>query len=95
MTRRPVTISNDELATDALASWGRLNELMSKLTQPQVAYLLMTELYGGRRDQFIKRLHQRLARMRTVHELKQLRQLPVELKPSLHDHDLDWLLTEL
>ena len=83
------SLQGAQLVEKSLTSgWVHLNNILSHLSRKQVATLLWHEVNNGRRDQFVKRLHQRLARIRTNDELKQLR--------KARDPDaIDWLKQEV
>lgn len=78
----------------ALPNWQTLNHVLGHLTRRQVAVLLVAELRANRRDNLVVRLHQRLARLRTSDESKQLLKMG-DLPASLIGAGLGWLQEEL
>lgn len=58
---------------DTLASWKKLNSKISSLTEKEIEELLQIERANKRRAMIIKRLHQRLTKLRTTREREQLR----------------------
>lgn len=57
---------------DILRSWRKLNETLLQLTEEEVEHLLAVERANKRRSMIIKRLHQRLNKLRTNRERKEL-----------------------
>lgn len=88
-------VDQAELATTALANWALTNAVLMKLNRRQVANLLWAELRGKRRRNIVRRLHQRLCRLRALDEegaLAQGREFPNE---QSFLHSLDWLRREV
>lgn len=56
----------------ALASWRQLNEEIAKLTEQDLVQLLRLESGGRRRRMVLRRLHQRLTRLRATRERREL-----------------------
>jgi hypothetical protein len=88
------SVSDAELVETALPNWQTLNTVLGNLSRRQVAVLLAHEFIGQRRDPILKRLHQRLARLRAIDEFKEMR-LTKEVPASLSDIDMGWLTVEL
>jgi hypothetical protein len=63
-------------AVTALASWRALNEIIGELSETEVAQLLVVERANKRRPNVVKRLHQRLTRLRMKRERAELRRNP-------------------
>ena len=61
---------------DTLVSWKKLNSKISSLTEKEIEELLQIERANKRRAMIIKRLHQRLTKLRTTREREQLRVNP-------------------
>jgi arsenate reductase-like glutaredoxin family protein len=59
-----------------LASWRTLNEAIARLTEADLARLLRLERANKRRPMVIKRLHQRLNKLRVAREREELRKDP-------------------
>ena len=71
----------------ALRNIAYLNAVLTRLTRRQIAELIAVELAGGRRKPILKRLHQRLCRLRAYEEyaeLRQARHAPVWVKREAH-----------
>ncbi len=60
----------------ALKSWRSLNSVITQLTERELDRALSLERSNDRRPNVIKRLHQRLNRLRVNRELKQLLRRP-------------------
>lgn len=88
MPSRKKKIVDDQLIDEALRGWHTLNPMLPKLSRRQVARLLEAELQGSRRASIVKRLYQRLARVRANEEFKQL------VAVKRHGR-LEWLTREL
>lgn len=56
----------------ALGSWHTLNAVIGGLTESELESLLKNEVENKRRPMIIKRLHQRLNRVRITRERKEL-----------------------
>ena len=81
---------NDAMLIEEILSRGlnNLNNNMADLTRRAVAVLLAHEVNTKRRDDYVKRLHQRLASLRRNDELKQLRK-------AQDTNAIDWLKQEV
>lgn len=78
----------EELIPIALTNWVRFNRILVRLTRKQVARLLEFELIAGeRRPTFVKRMHQRLVRLRSMEESRFIDEL-VAKKGMLGHKDL-------
>ena len=67
---------NAPSVAQALRSWKALNEVLMKLDEPAVERALRIERSNKRRDNIIRRLHQRLSRLRAIRERDELRRSP-------------------
>ena len=63
-------------SSSALASWKVLNEKIAQLTESDLAQLLQLERANKRRPMVIRRLHQRLNKLRVAREREELRKDP-------------------
>lgn len=63
-------------AENALASWRALNAQLAKLSEREVGRLLTVERANKRRPNILKRLHQRLTRLRAARERDELKRNP-------------------
>lgn len=61
---------------EPLASWKKLNEQISKLAEKDLEGLLKIERANKRRAMIIKRLHQRINKLRVTREREELRKNP-------------------
>lgn len=82
-------VTDVELIETALGNWATLNAILADISRRQTAVLLEAELRGANREVIIKRIHQRLARLRTNAELKEL------LKTKHDGHVPQWVAEEL
>lgn len=77
-------LSKDELDA-ALTSWHSVNKVISEMSENDVRNALNRELVNNRREAVVKRLHQRLTKLRARREftelLDALEDTPVFLKP--------------
>lgn len=74
------------MKTGVLDNWRTINQVLMTLTRKEVVQLIMLERESHRRARILKRLHQRLCRLRAIEEEKSL------LKPGKHPL---WLHEEL
>jgi hypothetical protein len=94
-------VSDSELVEMALGSWATMNAVLTKLTRRQLAVLIKSELEFKRRPDIIKRLYQRLTRVRARSELAALLTANARLVEGdnstdvLTTHGLTWLYEEL
>lgn len=65
-------VTDSELVDMALGSWATMNAVLTKLTRRQLAILIKAELEFKRRPDILKRLYQRLTRVRARSELAAL-----------------------
>ena len=63
-------------SSSALVSWKVLNEKIAQLTESDLAQLLQLERANKRRPMVIRRLHQRLNKLRVAREREELRKDP-------------------
>jgi Lon protease-like protein len=61
---------------DILASWKKLNAKIAELTEAELTALLSIERANKRRAMVIRRLHQRLNKLRVTREREELRKNP-------------------
>lgn len=78
------SVADNVLIDTALPNWTTLNAVLAHLSRRQVAVLLVHELSNLERDPIVKRLHQRLVRLRADEELRQLRKSPT-IPPWLNE----------
>lgn len=67
---------SDPSVAEALRSWRALNRVLMELDEPAVERALRIERSNKRRPNIVKRLHQRLGRLRAKRERDELRRAP-------------------
>lgn len=63
-----------DIEVPALRTWIALNDKLRNADEEQCRFLLDAELVGRKRQQFIKRIHSRLNKVRADRERKELEQ---------------------
>lgn len=62
----------DIAALVALTSWAELNKTIRFLTENQLNTMINCELIGAKRPDILKRLHQRMSKLRNERERKEM-----------------------
>jgi len=58
----------DDMATEALHSWRKLQEVLNQLTETQLVEMIAHEIQCEKRATVLKRLHQRFTMVRAARE---------------------------